>query len=95
MKRLILLCALIASAAHAQTTLVAQTEAGGAIVLTDKADPKCDAGSRHMFIMSKTGQVFQRGCWSYTSGLVLALFHDGTSRVYMTTAFTQVKGGAQ
>ena len=71
--------------AHAEVFAVSGTKAGGEIRLTDQQS-NCPTDSRWFYTTTKEGEVLP-GCWSVVDGDVLAVYRDGSIRLYSMDGF--------
>lgn len=84
MKRIILLCALVAGSVMADTVAVSKNSAGGLIVLTDIP---CDGMGFYAYASSnQTSTLF--GCWSSDQTMVHIIWKDNDVRSYPLTNWT-------
>jgi hypothetical protein len=84
MKRLLLIAALVAAPAMADSWAI-RNKAGGEIVMTDR---KCPAEPRLLrsYYYGSDGQV-REGCWTVVDDQVRVVWQDGTEYVYPLNAF--------
>ena len=94
MKKLVMIAALVAAPAFADTWEIPNKN-GGKIVLEDSV---CISGTkryeslRSMFAVSGDGKTFS-GCWYVSDGWVRVIYKDGTEYTYPASAFIQIKSG--
>ena len=93
MRALILLAALLAGTAHAETIAFSATQAGGQIRLTDEKS-NCGPGLFFFYTTTTSGEVLP-GCWKMLDGDVYAKYADGSIRLYPSDGFTMKKAAPQ
>ena len=92
MKRLLLIAALTAAPAMADTFAM-PNQAGGEIVITDrKCTDKDGRGLLEAYNYSSGGRMLQ-GCWTVIDGMVHVVWFDGTRYSYPIENFYKKSGG--
>ena len=84
MKRLLLIAALVAAPAMADSWAI-RNKAGGEIVITDRRCPEVPNLGRSYYYGSD-GQIRQ-GCWTVIDDQVRVVWQDGTEYVYPLNSF--------
>lgn len=94
MKKLVLIAALVAAPAFADTWEL-PNQSGGKIVLQESVcimnGGRRYENLRNMFAMSSSGKTFS-GCWYMTDGWVHVIYNDQTEYTYPANAFTYIRG---
>jgi hypothetical protein len=93
MKKLFAISALFVSFAAHAATYEAANDAGGKIVLTERAcviDSKTYNGWFSMYATAPSGTVY-KGCWTYIDKRIQVVFSDGAQRIYEPEGFDKVE----
>ena len=84
MKKLLLVAALVAAPAFADSWAMPNND-GGEIVLTDRRCPKNDK-LLEVYTYTKGGRMFH-GCWTVFDEMVQVIWSDGTRYTYSLDSF--------
>jgi hypothetical protein len=86
MKKLILMLALVATAAQAETWLEMPNEAGGKIILMQD---KCQGKNEGRFVIATTPKGDNvMGCWWYFSDMIHIVWNNGRTSSFEPSSFT-------
>lgn len=86
MKKLILIAALAASCACADTVATLRNKSGGLIVLTDVQTDSCRGYAGSVYTTTDTNRSLW-GCWFSDDTMVHVRWSDGDTRAYPIDAF--------
>lgn len=81
MKKLMIVLALCAGMAQAETIATLRNKAGGLIVLTDVVTERCKGFAGAVYTISDNNQT-QWGCWMSDELMVHVRWSDGDTRAY-------------